>query len=190
MPPSRGRPTDRQPKANAAKKSKSQESEPKRSALPASQPQKICQSSSAGRSVHTLSKIVGLTRSAIPSFLTWAATVLTLVSGVIVFFPRVTVILLALTTPRIHHRSLSRLRIPMLFPCGMYTSDSGFVISGRRRTVLGPNIVMGQLFKALFTIRSGFCTGLTLTKKVRSLSRICLGATDLKSKWRTQTLLL
>jgi hypothetical protein len=72
-------------------KATAQKSETRRSALPASQPQKPDQVSSVGTFYHNLGKIVGLTRSAIPPFLTWAATVLTIISAAFLFLPRVTV---------------------------------------------------------------------------------------------------
>ncbi len=92
MPKPRGRPVDRKPATtNAAIKAKAQGTQPNQLLAPTSQPQTPAAPTSGGKFFDSLGKIVGWLRSATPAFVTWAATVLTIFAGAVVFLPRITV---------------------------------------------------------------------------------------------------
>jgi len=92
MPKTRGRPADRKPAtANAANKAKTQGSQPSQLPAPTSQPQTPAALTWGGKFLDSLGKIVKWLRSATSAFVTWAATVLTIFAGAVVFLPRITV---------------------------------------------------------------------------------------------------
>jgi hypothetical protein len=89
MPKSRGGPTQRA--MQPTQKSQPQKSLPTPPTPPTSPPKTLAAASSVYTSRSILGKIARRISSTIPPFLTWAAVVLTLASGIIVFFPRLTV---------------------------------------------------------------------------------------------------
>jgi hypothetical protein len=91
MPKPHGRPADRKPKTTNANKTTPQGTQPTQLAAPTSQPQTRGAPRSGGKFFDSLGKIVGWLRSAMPAFVTWAATVLTIFAGAVVFLPRITV---------------------------------------------------------------------------------------------------